>query len=461
MELPLRFAGIVLLGFSLSCQAGTHQDSRQEPNTGRFVQASASAAASIPATQDEAATWSPQEGLPALLRRAQQQSPHVQVAFHDWQVRVEQIDQVTALPDPWLNLGAYLQSVETRSGPMDGRIGINQKFPWPGKLDAAGEKAAALAEATRWGIEEARLQVRSAFLKQWTEMAYLQQAIAITGSQVVLLEHIEDVSLRLYESSRVSQADVLRAQVERLQMEDRLATLEQKTHNLLPRLERTLGASLDPSADWSGVDVPLVPELASADTLEQRFHSRSPSMRRLVQEMDAAFAARTLADLEDRPDFAIGADWTWIGQGNVVSANAGEDAFSLSLAVELPLQRGRIDAARRQALAEQRRVSAALEETRWDLIASMGIALSDMVDADRRQVLYRDRLLPKGEETYETTLVAYQSGQSGFQDMLDAARVILDFRLAAVRAASDAHLAYAALSGLLPPAALLPESTER
>ncbi|MGB0951751.1 MAG: TolC family protein [Planctomycetota bacterium] len=457
METKIRFAGIVLLGLGFSCQAG----SPAPPADGDALHRVQAGTLALPSHSVSSTTWSPQEGLVTLLARAQAESPRVLSAVHAWQAKAARVDQASALPDPWLSLGAYLQAVETRNGPMDGRVGINQSIPWPGKLETAGDRASSLADAAHWGIEEARLKVRSTFLKVWTEMAYLQQAIDITKSQVVLLQHIEDVSLRLYESSRVSQADVLRAQVERLEMEDRLATLQQKTSNLIPRLEQLLGSRMSQDAIWTGVKVPGVPDLASPDLLKSRFQDHSPAMIRLSDEMRASQAERKLAELEDRPDLAVGADWTWIGQGNAVSPDAGDDAFSLSLAVELPIQRGRIDAARREAMANQKRVLASLEETRWGLTADLDEALSDLADAERRMTLYRDRLLPKGQETYETTLVAYQSGQSGFQEMLDAARVILDFRLAAVRASSDAHLAFAVLNGLLPAHELIAEESER
>lgn len=419
---------------------------------------SAEATTSAPA---EDSTWSPQEGLQVLLQRAVLESPEVITAYQDWMAAVEQEPQARALPDPWLNLRGYVASVETRSGPMDGQIGLTQMLPWPGKLDAAGAVAAARAEAARWRIEEERLRVRSAFLGHWTEMTYLQEAIAITEAQVVLLQYIEDVSLRLYESSRATQADVLRAQVERLQMQDRSATLREKTHALLPEMERLLGASMDTHGTWEEVPLPQAPTLASRDAVAALFASRSPAMVRLQHSWQAADAGRRVASLEDRPDLALGADWTWIGQGNVTSPDAGDDAFSISLSVELPLQKSRIAATRREALAVQKRVLAEIASTRWDLTARLDIAWSDFHDATRRVTLYRSQLLPLGEQTYETTMAAYQAGQSDFQDMLDAARVVLDFRLSAVRAQADAHLAFAALNGLLPHDLLLAETTER
>lgn len=485
MQRHHELAGIVLLGLSLSCQAPVATEPETLPGdpwhstappsaSGMDVSADgddrhgssgpdAGLQASLPfgGRQHANPTWTPQDGLPELLRRAEEEGPTVLEAYFAWLGEAQMVEIVSSLPDPRMNFGGYLQAIETRNGPMNGRLGIQQAIPWPGRLEAQGQAAEAMAEASRWRIEEIRLKARSAFLKEWTEMAYLQEAILITRSQVILLEHIEDVSLRLYESSRVAQADVLRAQVERLEMEDRLETLQQKTRNRIPRMEKLLGAQMEPDSDWSSIRVPQVPPLATEEEIAAKFSAQAPSLNRLQDAMDAARAEEDLADLEDRPDLTIGADWTWIGQGNSVSPDAGDDAFSLSLSLELPVQRERIHALRRKALANQRRIGASIDAAYWELSSSLEEALSDLADAERRLVLYRDRLLPKGEETHETTLVAYQSGQSGFQEMLDAARVILDFRLAAVRASADAHLAFADLNGLLAAHHLTSASIER
>jgi cobalt-zinc-cadmium efflux system outer membrane protein len=143
-------------------------------------------------------------------------------------------------------------------------------------------------------------------------------------------------------------------------------------------------------------------------------------------------------------------DWTWIGEGNPTTPDAGDDALALSLAMELPLQRGRIAGARREALAARQGAKARRTAAGWRLRAQLEAAAAAHEDAGDRHRLFEERLLPAANQTFETTLSAYQSGQAGFQDMLDAAQVVLDLRLATVRAEADAARAYAELLGLLP-----------
>jgi len=406
-------------------------------------------------------TWSPNDSLEALLLRAEGNNPAVRAAYQEWLAAQARVPQVMALPNPWVSLSGYLQAVETRTGPMDGRLGVTQKFPWPGKLETAGDRASALAEGVRMKVEDARLRVRRSFLRSWSERVYLAKAERITSAQVALLQHIEDVSLSLYESSKVSQADVLRAQVERLEMADRLDTLRQREQPLEAALESVLGAAMEPLEDWHDLALLDRTDLREEDGLRTALLASSPQLAALEARLAAAQESQRLADLDGMPDFSLSADWTWIGSGNPTQPDAGNDALALTLAIELPIQRGRIEGARSQALAENRQVLELRSQRQWQLLTELQSAMAAHDDALRRVALFEEQLLPKAEQTYETTLAAYQSGQAAFQDMLDAARVVLDFRLSTVRARTDAALAYADLNGLLPASQLISENTDR
>jgi outer membrane protein TolC len=439
----------------VACQSPSNQDSPYAVAAQSTVVAARSDELASPL--ESQASWLPSDGVAALLLRAETESPRVRAAFHQWQAMHARIAQTSALPNPWVSLGGYVQSVETRTGPMDGRLGLSQKFPWPGKLETAGDRTAALAEAQRMAVEDARLAVRRNFLRNWTERIYLEQAKSITREQVTLLQHLEDVSLSLYKASRVSQADVLRAQVERLKMVDQLDTLVQREAPLTATLEATLGAPLATVPNWQNLSFLDQDTLPNENDLRALLLEASPKLIALQARLDAAAEAQKLADLEDMPDFSLGVDWTWIGESNVVQPDSGDDALSISLAVEIPLQRGRITGAREQAFAERRQVAEQRQLQQWQLIAELQSAIAAHDDATRRVALFEHELLPKAEMTYATTLAAYQSGQAAFQSLLDAARVVLDFRLSTARASADAALAYADLNGLLPIALLASE----
>ncbi len=48
--------------------------------------------------------------------------------------------------------------------------------------------------------------------------------------------------------------------------------------------------------------------------------------------------------------------------------------------------------------------------------------------------LFRDSLVPKGEESVQALDISYQAGDDGFLDLIDAQRVLLEFQPATIAA---------------------------
>ena len=62
-------------------------------------------------------------------------------------------------------------------------------------------------------------------------------------------------------------------------------------------------------------------------------------------------------------------------------------------------------------------------------------------------------LLPKGRQALSATLAAYEAGQTGFLDLVDAQRILLEFELSYQRALTDGLVqkaTIAMLAGILP-----------
>jgi len=184
-------------------------------------------------------------GLDALLDRARVAGPAVRAAYQRWRQALERVPQATTLPEPRLALAAYLAEVETRVGPMQGRVGLTQALPWFGTLDAAGEAAFQESEAAREAFEAARLEALAEVRDAWFELAWLGRALEITRGHRELLLHWESVARTKLETGAGAHADVIRTQVELGKLEDRLRSLEDLRRPLHARLAAALGLPLD------------------------------------------------------------------------------------------------------------------------------------------------------------------------------------------------------------------------
>jgi len=387
--------------------------------------------------------------LDELLRFAAEHNPGVRAAALRWRAALERVPQAEALPDPRLNFGYFLDEVETRTGPMEWRVGLSQSFPWPGTLDAAGRAEAAHAEAARAQFESARLALAEQLQHTWFELAYVHAALEVTRAHLDLLARWEEVARTRYATGLGNEADVTRAQVELGKVSDRVRSLDDLRRPLAARLNAALNrpagaelptpalADVAPSAAFD--DARLLAELAVT----------SPDLRALERRIEAAEHGVTLADAAFYPDLSLGVDYTSIGSARSPGVSgSGDDALAVTAGISLPIWRGRRHADARRA----ENVLAATRAEHRDLLnrqgAELELALYGLRDANRRLALYEETLVPKGRESVQVTATAYQSSKASFLEFIDSERVLLEFQLAAARARADAAQALARVERL-------------
>jgi outer membrane protein TolC len=389
--------------------------------------------ANLPAHIDDSSTLDDQ------VRWASFHNPEVRAASQRWRAALEVLPQATALPDPRLTLGWFVSEVETRTGPMDWRLGISQSLPWFGTLDLLGRIEASAAESAREHLLAARLEVVQTVREAFYELAWLAEDIEVTRAHRDLLVSWETVARTRYATGLGTDTDVLRAQVELGRLDDRLLSLQDLRRPLAARLNAALDRPADaalPSASLAHVSVEA--GLLDADRLRADLDQTSPILRSLQWKITAAEDAIALADKRYYPDVSFGLDYTRISSARAAGVSgSGDDVLALTSGISLPLRRTRLAAAAFQAEAELAAARADLDLARNDLSARLELALYHVRDAERRIDLYLNSLVPKGRQSVSSTTTAYQAGDADFLDLVDAQRVLLEFQRATARARAD------------------------
>ena len=376
----------------------------------------------------------PDAQLADLLAYGRLHNPKLSVAFHAWRTAIGQIPQASKLPEPRILFGAFLSEVETRTGPMRGKLSISQALPGFGKRQLAGDVATARAEAIGEGVAIAYLDLDRQIKDIWYELAWLQQAVQVSLAHRDLLSHWQNVARTRLELGLSKPSEILRVELELGQLEDRLLSL----YDLEAPLKAQLNAVLNrPSgAPLATPEYPLpAPSALDPETLLSNLQDSNPRLRQLQRQIVAAEQALKLADKASSPDFIVGLDYTAIGSTS--AAGSGDDAVALTFGMSLPVWRtsylAKHDGARAQLLGARSQ----WEATHNELTADLEMALFKLRDADRHLELLNTSLIPKGNEAIGIMGDTYQSGESSFIDVVDAQRILLEFQLQAVRAEKD------------------------
>ena len=265
------------------------------------------------------------ESLDRYIEEGLTRNPGLAAVEAEWKALLQQEVVVSSLPQPSVSYGHFIDSVETRVGPQEQKIGITQQLPWFGTL---GQRARVVeAEATsvfhRYTAEA--LKVIFEIEKAVYEYDYLKKAIAITQENIELVQHFEAVAQTRLKAGSGSIA-VLKAQLELSLLIDRLEHLSERRGPLSARINATLNRPMHEIHPWpEGLQYNTE---ANLPALGSDWAMHSPYLKALETLVIQKQQQVGLAKKAGYPGMQLGLDY--IGVGDAVGSNtidSGEDAM--------------------------------------------------------------------------------------------------------------------------------------
>jgi cobalt-zinc-cadmium efflux system outer membrane protein len=389
-----------------------------------------------------------QTTLAACLTYAALNNPGLEAAFNQWLAALEKIPQVEALPDPRITYARFIESVETRVGPQKEKIGVTQMFPWFGVLALRRDVAAQQAKIAYEQYESVKVKLFRRVKSGYYEYFYLSRAIAITEENMDLMKRIESVAQAKYKAG-APVAGVIKAQVELGKLDERVRSLTDLRQPVASRLNAALGRTNDAPVPW-----PTNAPAHRADFVDEDLfallHTENPELKGLEYNVALEEKAIRLARRAAYPDFMLGVDY--IQTGEAISpdmAGSGKDPVMAMVAIDVPLWRGKARASVREARRRHQAAELVRNDHRNLLDAALRMALYRFRDADRKINLYGKTLVPQAEQSLRVTEEAYRAGSVDFFNLIDAERLLLEFRLAHQRGAADREIALAEIEMLV------------
>lgn len=367
--------------------------------------------------------------LNEILKIAVERSPALRAAYHDWQAEVKRSGYAGALPDPKLTYSYFVENVETRVGPQEQKFGLRQQFPWFGMLGARKSAAVEAANASFRKFESERLRLFYQVKASYYDYYFLGRELQLTKDNLELLGFWESVAQTRYKVGLKQHPDVIKVQVELGLLEDRKQTLE----DLVAPTEASLRALLDlPDSIYLPLpDSVAVPEVElNTDTLLGAIRRSNPELNALAHIIKKEELGVKVASRQALPGFSVGVDYIQTGKAmDPGVASSGKDAWMVSAGMSLPIWFGKNDSRKEEARARQRSAKYQYLDKQNRLEAYGERLLFEYHDAMRKLRLYRDGLIPKAEQSLNTSFAAYRAGDIDLLSVLDAQRQLLDFQL--------------------------------
>ncbi|MEN8801284.1 MAG: TolC family protein [Thiogranum sp.] len=364
------------------------------------------------------------------------------------------------LPDPKLTVGVWNVPLDDFSMKKEAssqfRTGIKQAFPrgqtlhyrqkhteWLGKVEQA---------QTKFAEQEIRRDVRQTFL----ELYYQNQASQVIDRSRKLFKQLVDITRAHYASGRVSQQDVLQAQLELSRLEDRATKINAQSDVQQAQLSRWIG-----EAAWQPVATvfPELPEPQSRATLRATL-AQHPAIESASARVEANQQMVKAAREQYKPGIDVGLEYRK-RFGDNTDGSDRPDMMAAMVTLDIPLfTEKRQD---RRLAASQQQTEAAIQTREQKLREMQRLLDSDYARWQRlgeQETLYRDHLLRESTENAEAALLSYQSGINEFNTLMRARITDLDVRLQALRIRVDRAKTQARLLFLHPPSVDSPLSQQ-
>jgi len=391
----------------------------------------------------------PDAGLAHYVREALARNPAIHRAVRQVQALGYRVPQVASLDDPMVTIVPPTNDmIETAAGMMDGSVGVSQKLPFPGKLAGRGRVAEQAARIALDRLADVRIQTVANVRKAYYDYYLADVSIRLTRESASLLRQIRDVAAARYRAGAATQQDVLRAEVELYSLTNDVITLEQgkatATAHLNSLMNRRVDAVLPPPRP---LDLTAI-EWKLGDAMD-RAVAENPRLAGLRDQVQRDLERVKLARLDYFPDLTVGYGYTFIASPALSPVATGDDAWNLSLGLNLPIWWQRLRARVLEGNAQVLGSVAEYEEVRNLVFFGLQDALVRIDTRYREGVLHRDLIVPRAWQAVEVSVPSYQAGDLAFEALVQNWRKWIDLSLSYHRALAGLEQAFADLEQLV------------
>lgn len=380
-----------------------------------------------------------QQNLNDYLRIAAENNPEIKGLFKQYMADLEKVPQVGTLPDPTLAFGYFIQPIETRNGPQQAKVSFTQMFPWFGTLSNKKKAVEMRAESSYILFEYAKSNLFYRVKTRYYEAFYLHRALGISQENRNWLESIIDLTQLNITTGMTSSVDSYRLEMELNRVDYQIEVL--KDYILKNQLNFNTLLNRDSN---SKIRIPL--------NLENRLPLSKQALRDSViiknnelQSVDYLIKSlkyqKKVRQKEGMPNFSIGIEYAFIGEGNSTMSSSGDDAVIFpKIGLSIPLYRRKYKAKIKEIVYQQDALELKKQTIENKVMRLLDETWIDYKDANRRYQYYTNQIVLV-HKSLNILQKDYSTGKGDFEDLLLMYQKQLSYSIEAVKAQSDRNTA--------------------
>ncbi|MBD3584735.1 TolC family protein [Salinimonas sp. HHU 13199] len=359
------------------------------------------------------------------------------------------------LPDPSMSFSMMNLPVDgfrfDQENMTQAQVGISQAFPRGDSRSINQQKLAIQSAMGPFERDNRRAMVKRDVTLLWLDAWLAMRSKTLIEDNKILFEQIRDVAQTTYASAagKSRQQDMIRAELELIQFEDRATVQAQNLEAALSALGEWLypyqsdSLTLSPDSGIADVSLPAaLPEIdllmpiaaltaiGSDSKLIDRL-SQHPTIQAIELQYQASQKDVELAREQYKPEWKLNASYGW--RDDMPSGQSRADLFSVGITLDLPLfTDNRQDKTVEASVYEAQSVKTQKLVTLKSLRAQVREQTRHLARLKQRESLYRDQILTQANAQAEATLTAYMNDTGDFSEVVRARITELEARLAAL-----------------------------
>jgi len=368
------------------------------------------------------------QSLEELINQALEVSPKIKMLEMKKLAATNRIEQNSNLPDPMLTLGIVnlpINSFSFTHEPMTGAIvGLRQDLPFPGKLSEQADVNSKDVDIVEQEILDSKNEIRKNVIRTYNEIIFFRNAIELAESSKDLLNNIAEVVRTKYSVSTASQQNLLKVELERTNLTEKIEDLKSKEKSQLSILNALL---LRPAG--SQIITEKFPEISysqiTVDALVDGAEKFRPFLTGIKEAKQKEMLKKSLADYDYYPNFNLSVAYTF--RDEITATNTPlNDFLSFVVGISLPLNYGgKVSSKVEETETMQKLYDEQYNMSLQILQSSFGSSIAKINSLKERIKLIEEGSLIQANENLKTTLTSYQVGQVDFLNVIDAQNSLL------------------------------------
>ena len=391
--------------------------------------------------------WSTSFANSLSLKRAEKLAIENSTEIQSFRAKNESLYQAAIAanqyPDPNLFGGTLNVPVDTfkfNQEPMTQiQIGVGQYIPRGKSLHFSSQEKSCLAKAEIFKLQSMRLDILQKVRLSWLHLFYWQQARKIVLKEKKIFNELLEVAKSMLANNKAQQKDVIRAQLELTELENRLIQIDEQIQTARFQLARWISESYALKAQTS--EQPRWPSLPAKQRLLNAV-KQHPELKTDSATISAFQAKVRLALEQYKPGFNVNVGYGF-RQGRGIDGRKWPDFLTATVNMDLPVfTHNRQD----RSLKTSQDNLLASEKDRMshyrNLKEYLNIQYNIWQQQQKSAHLFIASLIPEANQYAKATMTSYQNVQTDFPTLARAYIRQLNTELEGLKAKTDRDAAH-------------------